>query len=693
MRLFVSLSLALTASSIVGQSNTVAGLDGRLTVINNMTYYGRRGPSHPNGEIGMAMLNTMCNPGSVTIPWQQAMQPNHPKFGFMVVRVSNDRIEQINEWSFCKHAFLSINVNGACGSCQNPGTGQLMGLNCADTYAPSNNASRTWLGPPEEIDPWLGTWNPVGSYFDIGDPSQAGYPAPADGVRSLSQSVFDSVDNRVTVTEIDLTTPGASYYYGLQLIHRGESLANRGDNLAHRGMDPTWDGSSWQFPTNSEGQTYGSVLARWSGASIKFGLNGNDDGRYFVAVKTYAIGGGNFHYEYAIHNVDNSRAGATLRLPIAATATASNFTFRDLDGNAANDWTAARVGNEIVFTATANNALEWNTIYNFGFDADFSPGVAMCHLDAARPGAGAAFVAVETKVPGGATFPVFDALGGGCDGSVLASCLQFNEVPGALTQTATNLENAYRVPFGLSSPIVSFDVWTASTGGTVVVPAHVYAAPLGLPPGAMPSLVPIASTTMTIGPTPGFYRATFTTPAYSLGEVYLAVDSGAQATLGSNLTSGSVQLVWSRNGAAQTWSAAVARPAWRIQCAGPAQFEPPAIGIAGEPVLGTVYDLTLSGATASSAAVLISGLSNTSYNGSPLPVALPGAPGCDVLVAPQVLDAVPTTSVGTAIYGITVPSSAGLLGLRVYHQWAVLDPTVNALGIVVSGSGRATIGS
>ncbi|MGK0204367.1 MAG: hypothetical protein ACI9S9_003450, partial [Planctomycetota bacterium] len=215
MRIVPLLSLAVLAPSLAAQSNTVAGLDGRLTVINNLTYYGRRGPAYPNGEVGMAMLNSMCNPGSVNIPWFAAMQPEHPMFGFIIARVANDKIEQINEWSFCKHAFTSINVNGACGSCQNPGTGSLMGINCSDTYGASNNASRTWLGPPEEIDPWLGTWSPVGSYFDIGDPMQAGYPAAADGNRSLSQSIFDSVDNRVTVDEVDLTTAGASYYYAL----------------------------------------------------------------------------------------------------------------------------------------------------------------------------------------------------------------------------------------------------------------------------------------------------------------------------------------------------------------------------------------------------------------------------------------------------------------------------------------------
>jgi hypothetical protein len=691
--MFAPTSFVLIATALIGQSNAVAGLDGKLTVIDSMTYYGRRGPAHPNGQIGMAMLNTMCNPGSVNIPWYQAMQPNHPKFGFLVVRVSSDRIEQINEWSFCKHAFLSINVNGSCGTCQNPGTGQLMGLNCSDTYAPGNNASRTWLGPPEEIDPWLGTWDPVGSYFDIGDPRQSNYPAPADGSRSLSQAVFDTVDNRVTVNEIDLTTLGAKYYYGLQLIHEGEALSSRGDNLAHRGMDPTWTGTNWQFPSNQEGQQYGSILTRWNGATVKFGQNGNDDGRIFVAVKTYSIGGGDYHYEYAVHNVDNSRGGASLRFPIAASATASNYSFRDIDGDAANDWTVARVGNEIVFTATPGNALEWNTILNFGFDADFAPGTAYCHVDAARPGAGAMQVDIETTVPGGDTIAQFTLEGTGCPGSVAADCLQFNSTGGPLNVAATNQEIAYRVPEFLPGSIVSFDIWTASTAGTVVLPAHVYAAPIGAPLGAAPDPTPLASTTISIGPVPGFYRATFVMPVSSQSEVYLAVDSASQATLRSDLQSGTVQIAWSRNGTGQSWSASFARPAWRIQCGGAAQYDPPQIGVEGEPVLGATYDLTLGGVITNSAAVLISGLSNTSYNGAPLPAALPGAPGCSVLVAPQALSAVPTSLIGTASYGIAVPASINLMGMRVYHQWAVLDPSVNSLGIVMSGGGTATIGN
>jgi len=111
------LSLMVLACSLAAQSNVVPGLDGRLTDIDDLDYYGRKGAAHPNGQAGMAMLNTMCNPGSVVIPWQAPMQPNHPMFGFIVVRVSGDRIHQISDWSYCKHAFTSVNVNGSCGTC------------------------------------------------------------------------------------------------------------------------------------------------------------------------------------------------------------------------------------------------------------------------------------------------------------------------------------------------------------------------------------------------------------------------------------------------------------------------------------------------------------------------------------------------------------------------------------------------
>ena len=673
-------------AGLAAQSNTVPGLDGRLTVIDNLTYYGRRGSAYPNGEIGMAMLNTMCNPGSVNIPWYQAMQPNHPMFGFIIARLHNDKIEQINEWSFCKHAFTSINVNGACGTCQNPGTGSLMGINCADTYGASNNASRTWLGPPEEINPWLGTWNPVGSYFDIGDPAQAGYPAPADGTRSLSQSIFDSVDNRVTVNEVDLTTQGASYFYALQLIHAGEALANRGDNNAHRGMNPVWNGGTWSFSNNSAVQEYGSVLSRWPGATINSASNGLDDGRFYVASKVTSLGGGNYHYEYAVDNVDNSRAGGSFRLPIDAGATASNFTFGDIDTDGANDWTVARVGNEIVFTATANNPIEWNTFYNFGFDANFAPGVSVCEIDEHRPGAGAMSVQVQTEVPGGSTIASFSKFGAGCPTSVMipvGTCQSSNIAGGTLLNTVSPNDYSYRVNNGGTASVLSFDIFTKALGGQVTVPAYIYAAA-----GSLPGASPIATTSITIGTTPGFYTATFASPVTVTGSFFIAVDSTNQNVVLNDLAAGAYNLGYTRTGPAATWVFQLMRPSWSVRCTNQALFPTPAIDTDALPLIGTTYNLSLANGVPLSAAVLVSGLSTT----GPAGLALPGAPGCSVYPTPVAQAQTVIDAAGNASLPITIPNSTVFTGIVAYHQWAVLDVGANQLGIVMSEAGQATVG-
>jgi hypothetical protein len=405
------------AGSAMAQANTVAGLDGRLSAIASPTYFGRRGAAYPDGEIGMAFSNTMCNPGSVVIPWAQAMSTNHPKFGFLFARYSGDRMVQINDRrSYCKHAFLSTNFSGACGTCINPGTNQLMGLNCSDTYGASNNGDRYWLGPADEIDPWLGTWVAVGSYFDRGDPD-VGPPFNTDGIRSLTSGtsgVFtDPVRNRLTLREPDLTVPGSTFYYAIHLIHQGEAAANRGDNIAYRQVTPTFGGSTWSF-ANAGNMTYGSVLSAWPGATVNFARNGTDEGGFYVAVKV--TGTGPYHYEYAVHNYDNSRGGGSLRIPLCSTASLSNVGFRDIDQNGLNEWTWSRIGNELVFqvpASPATNPLHWNMIFNFWFDTDVPPVASSVKIDQASPGSGALFVSVPSQVPGGGLAHNLD-LGPGC---------------------------------------------------------------------------------------------------------------------------------------------------------------------------------------------------------------------------------------------------------------------------------------
>src|SRR5262249_36371820 len=68
VRVLLPVAIAI-AGALAAQSNTVPGLDGRLTNNDGPTLLGRRGAAFPNGEVGMSYSYTMCNAGTVPIPW------------------------------------------------------------------------------------------------------------------------------------------------------------------------------------------------------------------------------------------------------------------------------------------------------------------------------------------------------------------------------------------------------------------------------------------------------------------------------------------------------------------------------------------------------------------------------------------------------------------------------------------------
>jgi hypothetical protein len=410
------------AGALAAQSNTIPGMDGRLTNNDGPTYFGRRGPANPNGEIGMSYSYSMCNNGTVPLPWTAPMNPNHPMFAFMVVRESNGRMEQItNSSTYVKHAFSAANGPSVCGTCQSTGSGLRVG--CNDTYGAGTNASQFYLGPQSEIDPWTGIWNPIGSYFDRGDP-EVPPPQNTDGVRSLTNTGgFDPVKNRVTLREQDLIVPGRLFYC-MHIVVRGEAGDRQLDNVAHRQMSASYSGGTWSFASTGVPFTQGTVLNEWAGALVASARNGGDDGWFFVASKVTANGNGTWHYEFAVQNYSNVRGGATLRVPVAASATISNIGFRDIDQNALNDWTSSRTASQLVFQAGATNPLDWNSIYNFWFDCDVAPSNGQVQIDEARVGAGNLTVAVAGKVPSGVPTANVTSVGTGC-GACSSSFYEF----------------------------------------------------------------------------------------------------------------------------------------------------------------------------------------------------------------------------------------------------------------------------
>ncbi|MCR9245596.1 MAG: hypothetical protein NXI31_11230 [bacterium] len=454
----------LVAASALAQSNAVPGTDVFVYDVIDAQAFGRRGPSYPNGEVGFGYGHAFCNAGSVHIPWATTspgsnMLDTHFKIAFLVVRESNGRMVQVStSESGVKHSRTTYNLGSSqCGTCQN-GPGSTFRIGCYDAYTASPwNSDRYNLGPQSEIDPWLGSWNPVGSYFDRGDPAVGG-SAATDGRQSLTSSqvnAFDSVKNRVTARESEVAAPG-TYYGQVQVVCEGEPVANRGNNIVTEELSFNWNGSSWSV-SDLDNIGNGSVLNRWTGASVELGGNGNSDGRFAVAVKVTGPFNGLYHYEYAVHNIDNHRGGASFRIPVANNVNISNVGFRDADANSLNEWTFNQTATELEWLASANNPLNWNSIYNFYFDCDVAPGSGLVEIDQARIGSGSLTVDVITDVPGGVPVAQKTVIGSSC-GSCESAFYEFWGNPNGVdlsgsSMTMTFSNGAYSVGSGTVSYI------------------------------------------------------------------------------------------------------------------------------------------------------------------------------------------------------------------------------------------------
>ena len=408
----------LCAAPALSQGNAVPGMDALVYNVTDIAYYGRQGAAYPNGEAAFMVGHSYCNSGTVDIPWVATsggvMVDTYPKIAFLLARESNGRMVQITGKSFMKHSTAVFNFgSGPCAPCQ-AGPSQTFRRGCSDTYGSGTNASQSNLGPTTEVNPWLGTWASVGSYFDRGDPPVVG-AAATDGVKSLNGtmvSAFGPVKNRMVVRESELVA-GSTYYGQVHLMIQGEPAANRGTNVQSRPMSISWNGSSWSASALGASTT-GSVLTQWQGASHNIGGNGNDDGRFLVASKVTGPVGGVWHYEYAIHNLDNDRGGASLRIPVDAAATVTNAGFHDIDGDPLNNWIYSRTANEILFQSSGNNPLDWNTIYNCWFDCTVAPSYGFASIDEARIGPGALSVQVEAEVPSGIPMARKEKVGHSC---------------------------------------------------------------------------------------------------------------------------------------------------------------------------------------------------------------------------------------------------------------------------------------
>ncbi|MCB9837857.1 MAG: hypothetical protein H6813_00825 [Phycisphaeraceae bacterium] len=361
--------------------------------------WGREGV-YPNGRMGLGILTTSRNVGTVNVDWFQAGFPGetldnrHPFIGQNCYRTRNGRLEQIG-LAWIKHGFFSTNDNCA----DDPG--DFLGVGCQDTYGNFTNANRQYLGPRSEINPLTGYWEPCGSHFDTG---MVGYPAgdPGDCVMTHFSNFapHDNDDHRLRISDADIlgaTSFNKFYLEGFYIVAGDENIEN---NWGYRqyffiepGVDPDW---TFQ-PITAFKQN--PVIDDWGDDSVT--ASPTTEGKVRVAVRVVPIDATHNRFEYNIYNMNLDRQIGSFSVPIGPGVTITDFGFHAPVEDeeplfATGDWTPTLGPDAITWNAPAPdtnagesfpNTIRYGTMYTFWFTADSAGGPSVLTLTQFKPGA------------------------------------------------------------------------------------------------------------------------------------------------------------------------------------------------------------------------------------------------------------------------------------------------------------------
>jgi hypothetical protein len=335
-----------------------------------------------NGMDAVALGTTSCNVGNAELNWIPGTV-NHPLMGSQVYKYSvvagASRFESLGQ-SWLKHAFVAVSGNLCC-PCTSSGTGQRLGVGCSDTYGASSNGSVSNLGPKYQVNPHTGTY--------VAPP-----PHPSGGNNGRVQ---------ILLGELAPSSANVRYFGEMAYVALDDAQSNNNDNnVSYKELTCVLGSGSAGFTFAQSGATARMLPAihAWQLVDPAVALTTIDvpedssppyDGtaRVILASRVTDLGGGTWHYEYALYNQNSERAIAAFSVPVSHAANVTNIGFRDVpyfggdglggvdfDGT---DWTSSHAGDVLTWSTTpfatnpSSNALRWESAYNFRFDADVGP--------------------------------------------------------------------------------------------------------------------------------------------------------------------------------------------------------------------------------------------------------------------------------------------------------------------------------
>ena len=372
--------------------------------------YGLAEVAHDDDRVAMSASAELRNSGVADVEWYRPIDPDggggpgvvgpHPYLALSLYRLADGAMRQIGR-ADVKHAFFAVNSGCPC-----PGD-QILYDGCTDLYGAVTNYNRMNLAPRHEVTASTGAWESLGSHFD-GDPVDDYRHHHGEGA-----SHPDEFEHRLTALSEDLLVPGARYFIEAWYVTADD--VDIFNSMGRREVDPQ-PGEPWLFPAIDAGLTQGPTLDAWvDSAAPPPGATAvvldTGEGRLELASATTARPGGVYRYDYGLMNFDFDRRIRSVSVPLPAGVQLAGVGFHDGDLDPGNDWQATVTASEITWSTPAGdpglNALDWGTLYGFGFEANAAPAAAdptasMAVLEAGSPSEHTA----AGKGPGGTFVPV-----------------------------------------------------------------------------------------------------------------------------------------------------------------------------------------------------------------------------------------------------------------------------------------------
>ena len=365
----------------------------------------------------------MFNPDQIPPNSEQPPYNNdqHAYILWNLYRINADgSIEPIGR-SGLKHAYHA-NTGGTC--LDNCNSSHALGRGCTDQYSTGDNDQPVNMGPRSEVVAATGIWGRCGSIWDT---QCTGNQQPADPPGNPYGNGNDSWTRRMKTHESQLdpaVNPGATYLIEAWYVARDDiDIYN---SMATEQITPTWIPGSpglW-YPANPTNYRLGPAIDRWVDPTSPPGnaqtteLAPAEGGHTKVAVKATDLGNGSWRYDYAVMNLDYSRAVVqapqngydprvvsnqgfdSFTIPLPAGSVVSATSFRDNTNMGDQPWTVV-VGSNSVVWSSAGTTLDWGSMYAFSVTTNAAPGSGSSTLHVAQAGTPSTYD-VATLVPGGA---------------------------------------------------------------------------------------------------------------------------------------------------------------------------------------------------------------------------------------------------------------------------------------------------